>query len=359
MGSFTALAYGLYGEKLFDQYESRFLKRDVQGTLFGKWLNPINWPNLWQLNYSRSEMSQDYYDEILFNNATFADLEKNGGPRILVSATEASTGYRFTFNQDFFDLICSDLSQVKLSRAAVSSSAVPIIFNPVTFHNYGKQCGENIPAWAEEALKKTSTNSDLPSRTLQRLRELKVLSDSEERPYLHLADGGISDNLGARIILELLETLPVLQAERESKGAPPLRNIAFIIVNSLSYPKVNWGKSAVPPSEVGMAMRAMGTPIDQYSYETISLIEDIAKSINKSPQLQGKLNGQAGLPINVTPIVLSFMQVADEKERDYFNNLPTSFRLAEEEVDQLRKLGGVLLKGSTQYKNLIKQLQAK
>jgi len=30
-GSFTALAYGLYGDKLFADYEQRFLKRDVQG----------------------------------------------------------------------------------------------------------------------------------------------------------------------------------------------------------------------------------------------------------------------------------------------------------------------------------------
>src|SRR4030095_4329813 len=30
-GSFTALAYGLYGDKLFDDYEQRFLKRNVQG----------------------------------------------------------------------------------------------------------------------------------------------------------------------------------------------------------------------------------------------------------------------------------------------------------------------------------------
>lgn len=28
-GSFTALAYGLYGERLFDEYEKRFLKHDV------------------------------------------------------------------------------------------------------------------------------------------------------------------------------------------------------------------------------------------------------------------------------------------------------------------------------------------
>ncbi len=32
-GNFTALAYGLYGDKLFDEYEKRFLKRNVQGEL--------------------------------------------------------------------------------------------------------------------------------------------------------------------------------------------------------------------------------------------------------------------------------------------------------------------------------------
>ena len=46
-GSFTALAYGLYGDKLFDEYEKRFLKRDVQGELTTRFLSPSNWGALW------------------------------------------------------------------------------------------------------------------------------------------------------------------------------------------------------------------------------------------------------------------------------------------------------------------------
>ena len=45
-GSFTALAYGLYGDKLFADYEQQFLKRDVQGELIARALNPFNWPKL-------------------------------------------------------------------------------------------------------------------------------------------------------------------------------------------------------------------------------------------------------------------------------------------------------------------------
>lgn len=357
-GSFTALAYGLYGDRLFQEYETRFLKRDVQGALFNKWINPINWPDIWQPTYSRSEMSQAYYDEILFNDATYSDLINKKGPRIIVSATEAASSFRFTFSQDFFDLICSDLSAVKLSRAATASSAVPILFSPVTFYNYGSHCGNNVPEWANDALASAKNKNDLPIRTLQRIRELKSISDSEERPYLHLADGGISDNLGARIILELLEALPLVQEKREANGYPAVKNIAFIIVNASSVPTVSWDKFPEPPSELSVAFRAISTPIDQYSYETIALIEDMAKALNKSQRLQGQLNGKVGLPINVTPIILSFSQIEDETQREYFNNLPTSFVLSSEQVDRLRALSHDLLNKSPQYQDLIQRLSA-
>ena len=41
-GSFTALAYALYGDRLFAEYEQRFLKRDVEGALLRRSLNPFN-----------------------------------------------------------------------------------------------------------------------------------------------------------------------------------------------------------------------------------------------------------------------------------------------------------------------------
>src|SRR5512140_2979585 len=65
-GSFTALAYGLYGEKLFDIYETSFLKRDVQGELIRRVLSPAGWGD-----WGRSETVSKYYDEILFHGATF------------------------------------------------------------------------------------------------------------------------------------------------------------------------------------------------------------------------------------------------------------------------------------------------
>ena len=145
-GSFTALAYGLYGEKLFDDYPRRFLKRDVQGELVARALNPGNWGALSSTGWGRSELAAQLYDEILFENATFVDLDRGDGPMIMVSATDISTGGRVTFQQTLFNLFCSDLGSVRLSRAAAASSAVPVVLSPVTINNYGGSCNFDPPA---------------------------------------------------------------------------------------------------------------------------------------------------------------------------------------------------------------------
>ncbi len=71
-GSFTALAYGLYGDQLFADYEHRFLKRNVQGEIISRALNPLYWGKLSSTAWGRSELAAELYDEILFNGATFS-----------------------------------------------------------------------------------------------------------------------------------------------------------------------------------------------------------------------------------------------------------------------------------------------
>ncbi len=99
-GSFTALAYGLYGDKLFADYEQRFLKRDVQGEIISRTLSPKSWGDLSSTGWGRSELAAQLYDEILFNGATFGDLNRGNGPSILASATDLSTGNRLAIHAE-------------------------------------------------------------------------------------------------------------------------------------------------------------------------------------------------------------------------------------------------------------------
>ena len=208
-GSFTALAYGLYGDKLFSEYEQRFLKRDVQGTLLARAANPFNWWKFIGGTAGRSELAAEYYDEILFNGATFADLDRNKNLLILASATDLSTGARLVFDQELFDAICSDVDAVRLSRAAAASSAVPVALSPVTLNNYGGTCNYVPPVGLQLAVKNTN-----PSRSAERAKrqvdEWLALTDGAHRPYIHLVDGGVSDNVGMRSVLTVLDMMEAL-----------------------------------------------------------------------------------------------------------------------------------------------------
>src|SRR5215472_11012157 len=183
-GSFTALGYGLYGDRLFDLFEKSFLKRDVQGTIVRRILNPLNWPALWSSGWGRSELAAQLYDEVLFHGATFADLERAGGPVIAVGATELTSGARVVFLPQNFDIMCADLSSFRLSRAAAASSAVPVVLSPVTINNYGGHCGYRQPAWLKAFAEEK--NPPRPAgRILKRLEELQQLDDASEDRFFH------------------------------------------------------------------------------------------------------------------------------------------------------------------------------
>ena len=217
-GSFTALAYALYGDKLFDQYEARFLKRNVQGELTARTLNPLNWGALSSTGWGRSELAAQLYDEILFNGATFADLYRANGPAIAVSATELATGSRIVFVPQNFDVMCADLHPIRLSRAAAASSAVPVVLSPITINNYGGNCDYQQPPWLRAF-------ADLPepprpaARALNRLQELQALDNGVEDPYFHLVDGLWirSSRVGSFLRFFIaLPPLPVQQPRREN-----------------------------------------------------------------------------------------------------------------------------------------------
>ena len=91
-GSFTSLAYALYGEGLFDHYEQQFLKRDVEGELLRRLFDPFTWPKILSSGFGRSELAEQYYEEILFHGATYADLVGKPTPTAIAEATDIATG---------------------------------------------------------------------------------------------------------------------------------------------------------------------------------------------------------------------------------------------------------------------------
>jgi NTE family protein len=368
-GSFTALAYGLYGEKLFTEYEQGFLKRNVQGEIISRTLNPAYWGKLWSTGWGRSELAAQLYDEILFRGATFGDLDRGTGPLILASATDISTGSRFVFNQRTFDLICSDLNAMALSRAAAASSAVPVVLSSITIKNYGGTCNATTPGWAKPFLE----SADPPRPAARAIRSLKAeqaFTDSVHRPYLHLVDGGVSDNVGMRAVLDSLEILEALHQLGQPTPLDNAKRIIVFVVNSLSSPPTNWDESEDPPGTVDILLKAAGTPIDAFSYESVELLKDTAALW----RAMGRIRNSAAYAANKDPAVaaalrvpdaeiyaidVSFPALKDKAELDYLNQQPTSFVLPAEAVDRLRAAAGTIIMASPEFQRLLTNVGAR
>jgi NTE family protein len=367
-GSFTALAYGLYGEKLFDDYEQQFLKRNVQSALVRQTFNPLNWPALMSAGWNRSELAAQLYDKILFHGATFADLERGSGPPIAVSATDLASGSRVVFVPQDFDIMCTELGSFSLARAAAASSAVPVALAPLTINNYGGSCGYQEPDW----LRQFSEAAKPPrpaGRLLKRLQELRELDDGVKDPYLHLVDGAVSDNLGLRGVLDVMETFEALRAAGRPTPLDHVRRIIIFVVNSVSSPSSRWNLSESSPGSLTVLAKTAGVPVDRYASESIELLKDIdarwtaLRDIRDSNAFtQGKdskLSFVENAPrADIYTVEVSFQALSDKTERDYLNQLPTSFSLPSEAVDRLRAAAGKIILNSPDFQQMLKDAGA-
>lgn len=366
-GSFTALAYRLYGERLFDIYEQDFLKRDIQGELITGVFDPSNWGDLLSDGWGRSEMAANLYDKVLFKGATFGDMNTRPGPLVAVSTTDIETGTRILFNTDDFKVLCTGLDDFRVARAAAASSAVPVILSPLTINNYSGTCGLKAPDWYTYYSQLTHPPR-AAIKAMTRYRDLAKLN-GQSNPYLHLVDGGVSDNLGLRAVLDVFNLLEALKDAGYKTRLDGVERIVVFVVNSLTDPQLDWNKKVDGPGFVSMMIQAAGVPIDHYSGDQVSELQDTASRWHNNDQIKGTrefkrllknhptLNAAkflASTPKAEIYIVnVSFSEVKDKDQRMALLNLPTSFSLTSEQVDLLRSSAREIILNSPEFQRLM------
>jgi len=347
-GSFTSAYYGLFGDRIFDDFETRFLRRDVEGDIALQLFNPINWFRLASGRYGRSDLAVAFYHEEIFDQATFADLPTDDRAHIEINATDLSLSSRFTFVQETFDAICSDLGPLEVARAVAASSAVPVLLSPITLRNNAGECGYEQPAWQIEGLKDRRTNPRLYFDAVAATRG----QDREKHPYLHLVDGGVADNLGVRgPLAEVRERGGLWRLESALESRP--RQVVIISVNSIARADQTFTLREASPTLPELLGAVTDVQMGRYTYETLALLHDeMKKWAEEAPS--HPVHG----PVGVHLIELDFNEVEDPEERHYLNNVGTNFHLDDEAVDRLIAAGRKLLRDSPVFQELLKQLAA-
>jgi len=180
--------------------------------------------------FNRSDMAAEFYDRHLFGGKTFGDLlKRNRRPFLSLNATDMSLGATFQFTQEQFDYLCSDISTFPVARAVPASAALPILLSPITVNNYAGSCGCVEPAWKVSAL----TDRQKRTRRTVKAMELQSYQNSAQHPYLHLLDGGLTDNLGLRGPFEAIAVKGGIRNSIQDDLNPNLVSKLVIIVVKL------------------------------------------------------------------------------------------------------------------------------
>jgi len=341
-GSFTAAYYGLNGEATFETFEDAFLRYDISAGLKYRLLNPV----LWFSRKSRTEMAIEYYDKLLFHGARFSDFQQVDGPLIIINATDLGAGVRFSFLQEYFDLICADLSTFPVSRAVAASSAVPLVFNPVVLKNYAS-CDSLSAAYLAETRAQTADSPVMEDVT----EGLASYSNKESRRYIHLVDGGISDNLGLLAIYEMIETSGGIKPFLDAYNAPIPPYFVVISVDASTSPHSEMDLTNRTPSIMNTVGSMTDIQLHRTNARTLELLQDSSK------QWAASLS-TPDFVVHPYIVEVGFNGIEDPDRRDWFNQIPTGFSLTAEQSDALIKVGKNLLLNNSEFKRFLRELNS-
>ncbi len=355
-GSFTAAYYGLFGDRIFEDFEEVFLKKNIQRGLTSRtFFNPVNWVRLSSTYFSRSDLAAEYYDKYIFENKSFGDMNRSKGPYIVINSTDIITGNRVGFTYGSFNSICSDLNSYSIGRAVAASSAVPFLFSPITLKNYAGSCNyEDDPVF-----KSIFDKQEISDRRSNLILSSIKYQDSDNLRYIHLFDGGISDNLGVRALLDGILLRGSFWDGIKDSMHRDVRNVVIIVVNAERSLNSKASLFETSPSFKTIMNSYASTVISRYNFETLTLLKESFRGWRQDVQNNRCPNDGISLEpgscgdISFHLIEVKFSALEDEKEQAYFMQIPTSFKLNEEQVGKLKNVGRRILRENNEYQILI------
>lgn len=348
-GSVLAAYLALEGQETIPKFKEFFLKKDFQKKVINEVFSLSNVPRLTSPQFGRSDLLQEQLNLALYHGKTFADLaRKRKGPFAVINATDMTAGQKVSFTQDFFDWLCVDLNDIEIARAVAASSAVPLIFSPITLNNHAGFChAESKKAF----LMQTQPGNHLLLNNFNAMQKrLARYQDSVEQPYLHLVDGGLTDNLGLASLLDMSNLLSIRKLYAELKKSA-LRHVVVVSVNAQNERTSHIDKSADVPGVREVVDTVINVPIDKATESTVQYSQKFANQWNAYAKRQREAK------IKVYFVNVSLKDLPEGQLKKDVLNIGTSFYLPESDVDKLREAAKILLMQSKAYHAALNALQ--
>ena len=249
----------------------------------------------------------------------------------------------FAFTREQLNGICVDPKSVPVARAVFASAATPIYFAPLVMRTFAGQCGYQPPDGVEPRRRramKTSIAASAPNACCRS-------STPTNYPYLHLADGALADNLGARAILDEVALGETVTDALRRNGFSRARRMLFIVVDARTGfdPTLRAAARAAGHQEGhGRGRQRHLQPLQLRDHEPHARAREALGDRSAQHPLQGRRwRFPTATSSTSTSWSCSFERVKDAAEREYLDRVPTAFTLSAEQIIRLRRAAHLLV----------------
>jgi NTE family protein len=285
-----------YGRVWDEKTVATIMQKDYIVRWFGNWFWPQNIARYWFTAYDRTDIMAKTFADNVFDTLPFGrDLKMKDlrctRPYLILDASNATRGdadQLFTFTTDQFATINSDLANYDLARSVMASATFPAVFSDMTLFDFPRD------------------------------------EKDDTKKYVHVFDGGMSDNLGLEGAWRVLEKM-------KENGA---RYDKLIVISVDAYTNRNGVPDDVVDPRGSFADRIVDT---NFLNATGSLLFQNRRG--KLEEFVGHLNDlESDGTIAPGRAIFFHVQFADVPEkglRREVNQIGTNFRIADKDAAAL------------------------
>jgi NTE family protein len=187
---------------------------------------------------------------------------------------------------------------------------------------------------------------------------LRSYLDAKKRPYIHLLDGGLADNIGMRSVLELSALVGDLESSFEVLGVKKIKKLVYLMVSAETDPDVNQYKLDEVPSLTRVLNTLLDIPVNRYSDDTFELMNQIVTEWRLQLRKRGKTDGGVfTADADIYFINVSFSELEDLEEQARLMSIPTNLSLTDSQLDQLLLAASKLLRNDKDFQRLLRDLE--
>lgn len=200
------------------------------------------------------------------------------------------------------------------------------------------------------------------SSALQQLAEMETLRPTTPqgllRPYVHLLDGGLADNVGALGPMDYIARFGSVIAGTRAAGYRGVRRLAFVVINAETNARPPEDGRADVPGPLRAALALADIPINLDSSTALAA---------KRRLLQGwrdevaATHARADFEVFAADVQFCLVEVnlgeePDATLRGRLLAVPTTLQLPAEDVALLRRQGAAALRRSADFQRLLRDL---